>query len=127
MKDMIMKPKIWLIIIVLLHSFMGVIVPYIQMGGSKDDLAMILFFLTVSVYLLYAAFMTEGETQARLAAVLCAPVVVWFIVSAIMQLEMMGGVPVAELPVALFPMVMWSLPAITGIMNWNSGLANEKK
>ena len=120
MKDMIMKPKIWLIILTLLHSFMGVIVPYIQKGGSKDDLAIILFFLTVSVYLLYAAFMTEGETQARLAAVLCAPVVVWFIVSAIMQLEMMGGVPVAELPGALFPMVMWSLPAITGIMNWNS-------
>ena len=119
MKEMIMKPKIWLIIITLLHSFMGVIVPYIQMGGGKDDLAMILYFLTVSVYLLYAAFMTEGETQARLAAVLCAPVVVWFIVSAIMQLEMMG-MPVAKLPGALFPMVMWSLPAITGIMNWNS-------
>ena len=126
MKEKLMKPKIWLIIITLLHSFMGVIVPYIQKGGGKDDLAMILFFLTVSVYLLYAAFMTEGETQARLAAVLCAPVVVWFIVSAIMQLEMMG-MPVAKLPGALFPMVMWSLPAITGIMNWNSGLTNEKE
>ena len=119
MKEKLMKPKIWLIIITLLHSFMGVIVPYIQMGGGKDDLAMILYFLTVSVYLLYAAFMTEGETQARLAAVLCAPVVVWFIVSAIMQHEMMG-MPAAKLPGALFPMVMWSLPAITGIMNWNS-------
>jgi len=125
MKDMIMKPKIWLIIITLLHSFMGVIVPYIQTGGGKDDLAMILYFLTVSVYLLYAAFMTEGETQARLAAVLCTPVVVWFIVSAIMQLEMMG-MPVAKLPGALFPIVMWSLPAVTGIMNWNSGLAKEE-
>ena len=119
MKDMIMKPKIWLIIIALLHSLMGVIVPYIQMGGSKDDLAIILFFLTVSVYLLYAAFMTEGETQARLAAVLCAPVVVWFIVSAIMQLEMMG-VAVAEIPSGLFPIVLWALPAITGMMNWNT-------
>jgi len=125
MKDMIMKPKIWLIIITLLHSFMGVIVPYIQTGGGKDDLAMILYFLTVSVYLLYAALMTEGETQARLAAVLCTPVVVWFIVSAIMQLEMMG-MPVAKLPGALFPIVMWSLPAVTGIMNWNSGLAKEE-
>ena len=52
MKEKLMKPKIWLIIITLLHSFMGVIVPYIQMGGGKDDLAMILYFLTVSVYLL---------------------------------------------------------------------------
>ena len=126
MKEKLMKPKIWLIIITLLHSVMGVIVPFIQMGGGKDDLGMILYFLTVSVYLLYAAFMTEGETQARLAAVLCVPVVVWFIVSAIMQLEMMG-MPVAKLPGALFPMLMWSLPAITGIMNWNSGLTNEKE
>ena len=119
MKDMIMKPKIWLIIITLLHSVMGVIVPFIQMGGGKDDLAMILFFLTVSVYLLYAAFMTEGETQARLAAVLCAPVVVWFIVSAAMGLKIMG-VPVAEFPSGLLPLTLWSLPAITGALNWNS-------
>ena len=51
MKDMITKPKIWLIILTLLHSFMGVIVPYIQMGGGKDNLAMILYFLMVSVYM----------------------------------------------------------------------------
>ncbi len=89
--DKLMKPKIWLIILTLLHSIMGVIVPYMQMGGGKDDLAMILWFLTVSVYLLYAAFMTEGEAQARLAAVLCTPVVVWFVVSAIMQLEILGN------------------------------------
>ena len=68
MKDMIMKPKIWLIVIAVMHSVMGVIVPVIQMGASKDDLAIVLYFLTVSVYLLYAAFMTEGKTQARLAA-----------------------------------------------------------
>jgi len=34
--------------------------------------------------------------------------------------------PVAKLPGALFPIVMWSLPAVTGIMNWNSGLAKEE-
>ncbi len=119
MKTNLMKPKIWLIILTLLHTVMGVIVPYIQEGGGKEDLAMILYFLTVSVYLLYAAFMTEGETQARLAAVLCTPVVVWFVVSAIMQLEMMG-VAVAAFPDALFPLIVWSLPAVTGIINWNS-------
>jgi hypothetical protein len=46
-------------------------------------------------------------------------VVVWFIISAIMQLEMMG-VAVAEIPSGLFPIVLWALPAITGIMNWNT-------
>ena len=63
--------------------------------------------------------MTQGQEQARLATVLCAPTVVWFIVSAIMGLEMMG-VPVAEFPSALLPITLWSLPAVTGIMNWNS-------
>ena len=118
MKDMIMKPKIWLIVIAVMHSVMGVIVPVVQMGANKDDLAVVLYFLTVSVYLLYAAFMTEGKTQARLAVVLCAPVVVWFIVSAIMELKMMG-VPVADIPSGLFPLILWGLPTVAGIMNWN--------
>ena len=100
MKDMLMKPKIWLVVIAVMHSVVGVIVPVIQMGASRDDLAIVLYFLTVSVYLFYAAFMTEGKAQAKLATVLCAPVVVWFIVSAIMQLKMMG-VPVAEIPSGL--------------------------
>ncbi len=43
MKDMIMKPKIWLIVIAVMHSVMGVIVPVIQIGASKDDLAIVLW------------------------------------------------------------------------------------
>ena len=119
MKDMLMKPKIWLIVIAVMHSVVGVIVPVIQMGASRDDLAIVLYFLTVSVYLFYAAFMTEGKAQAKLATVLCAPVVVWFIVSAIMQLKMMG-VPVAEIPSGLVPLILWGSPTVTGIMNWNT-------
>ena len=101
MKDMIMKPKIWLIVIAVMHTLMGVIATY------------------VTIYLLYAAFMTEGQTQARLATVLCAPFVAWFIISAIMKLNMFG-VPVAEMPGALMPLTLWALPAVTGIMNWNT-------
>ncbi len=118
MKDMIMKPKIWLVLIAVMHSVVGIIVPVIQMGGNKDDLAIVLYFLLVSVYLIYAAFMIEGKNQARMAVVLCAPVVVWFIISGIMRLEMMGA-PVAELPSALVPLILWGLPTITGILNWN--------
>ena len=119
MKDMIMKPKIWLIIIAIMHTFMGVIGSYITMGGSIDNFAIFLYLGTISVHLLYVAFMTEGQTQARLAAVLCVPVVVWFIIGAIMKLEMLG-VPVAEMPSGLLPIILWTLPALTGIMNWNS-------
>ena len=118
MKDMIMKPKIWLIVIAVMHTLMGVIATYIAIGNS-DNLALIIQFGFISVYLLYVAFMTEGQTQARLATVLCAPFVAWFVISAIMKLNMFG-VPVAEMPGALMPLILWALPVVTGIMNWNT-------
>ena len=43
MKDMITKPKIWLIIIAIMHTFMGVIGSYITMGGSVENLAIFLY------------------------------------------------------------------------------------
>ena len=119
MKDMIMKPKIWLIIIALMHLFMGVIGGYISNGGNIDDLSAMIYLGITSIYLLYVAFMTKGETQARLAVVLCAPIVVWFVIGFIMKLDFLG-VPVAEMPNGLLPITLWTLPALTGIMNWNS-------
>jgi len=117
--NMIKKPKLWLILLALVHTFLGVIGSYIQLGADTEYLSVILFFLLITIYLLYAAFMTEGQEQARLATVLCAPGVLWFVVCGFMGLEMMGA-PVAELPSALLPITLWSLPAVTGIMNWNS-------
>jgi len=119
MKDMIMKPKIWLIIIALMHLFMGVIGGYISNGGNIDDLSVMIYLGITSIYLLYVAFMTKGETQARLAVVLCAPIVAWFVIGFIMKLDFLG-VPVAEMPSGLLPITLWTLPALTGIMNWNS-------
>ena len=118
MKDMIMKPKIWLIVLAVMHTLMGVIATYIIVGNA-DNLASIIQLGFVSVYILYVAFATEGQTQARLATVLCAPFVVWFTISAIMKLNMFG-VPVAEMPGALMPLTLWGLPTITGILNWNT-------
>jgi len=118
MVEKIMNPKIWLIVIAVMHTLMGVIVGY-QQNGNTENLAIFIYLAIVSVYLLYAAFMTEGQTQARLATVLCAPVVAWFIIGAIMKLTMYG-VPLAEMPEALLPIVLWTMPALTGILNWNS-------
>jgi hypothetical protein len=36
-----------------------------------------------------------------------------------MKLDFLG-VPVAEMPSGLLPITLWTLPALTGIMNWNS-------
>ena len=98
MKDMLMKPKIWLIIIALMHLFMGVIGAYIQMG-TIENLSIMIYLGITSIYLLYVALMTEGQTQARFAVVLCAPIVVWFVIGFIMKLDFLG-VPVTEIVVA---------------------------
>ena len=119
MKDMIMKPKIWLIIIALMHLFMGVIGGHIMNEGTIDDISIMIYLGITSIYLLFTAFMTEGQTQARFAVVLCAPIVVWFVIGFIMKLDFLG-VPVAEMPSALLPLTLWALPAVTGIMNWNT-------
>ena len=118
MKDIIMKPKIWIIVLAVMHTLMGVIATYIIVGNA-DNLASIIQLVFISIYLLYVAFMTEGQTQARLATVLCLPFIVWFIISAMMKLNMFG-VPVAEMPGALMPLTLWGLPTITGILNWNT-------
>ena len=71
------QPKIWLIILALLHTGPGVIIPYVQMGGGTEHLATILLFLCFTVYILYAAFMTKGQNQARLSVVICLPIIVF--------------------------------------------------
>ena len=112
-------PKIWLIILALLHTGPGVIIPYVQMGGGTENLATILLFLCFTVYILYAAFMTKGQNQARLSVIICSPIIVFFIFGALLNLQIMG-VPVAPFPEAIFPFVVWSLPVITGLLNWNA-------
>ena len=108
--------KLWLIIIALGHTLLGV-------GGSlatygSDQLAIIGFFSLTSVSLFYAAFMLEGQAQARLAAVICGPAVVWFVVCAALGLEMLGD-PAAPIPEVIMPIVLWGLPALSGVMGWN--------
>ena len=55
--------KLWLIIIAIGHIGLGAGGSYATYGN--DELAIIGFFTVVGVYLLYAAFMLEGQAQAR--------------------------------------------------------------
>ena len=43
--------------------------------------------LVITVYMLYAAFLTTGRAQARLAAVIAGPIWVWFVVCIALGLE----------------------------------------
>ena len=112
----ILNTKIWLLIIAVMHMLMGVGGSYVQVGS--DYLALIGFFATVGVYLFYAGLMTEGQEQARLAAVLCGPVFVWFVICDVMGLDM-AGQPAAPFPESIVPMILWGMPALCGVMGWN--------
>ena len=108
--------KLWLIIVAIGHIVIGSGGTYAEQGN--EELAIIGFFLVVGVYLLYAAFMLEGQAQARLAAVLCGPMVVWFVLGAAMSLEMFDEAAV-PLPESIVPIVLWGMPALSGVMGWN--------
>ena len=120
----IRNTKIWLTIIALMHTFMGVLMPIIQFGSNRENLGVFLYFLIISVHLFYVILFTKGQNQARLGIVLCAPVVTWFIISAIMKLEIYGF-PIAEMPAALMPIVFWTMPIIAGLYNWDSDKNNK--
>ena len=108
--------KLWLIIIAIGHLGPGTLLPYLSVGN--DELAIIGLSAVVGVYLLYAAFMVEGQAQARLAAALCGPMVVWFVLAIAMDLQMYGD-SVAPFPEAILPFVLWGMPALSGVMGWN--------
>ena len=48
----IMNTKIWLIIIALMHTFMGVLIPILE-HGNNDNLGVFLYFFVLSVHLFY--------------------------------------------------------------------------
>ena len=77
----VMNTKIWLIIIALMHTFMGVLIPILE-HGNADNLGVFLYFFVLSVHLFYVIIFTKNQTQDRLGVVLCAPMVIWFVFSA---------------------------------------------
>ena len=117
MIDTVLNTKIWLLILAVMHMVMGVGGSYAQFGS--DHLALIGFFAAVGTYLFYAGLMTEGQEQTRLAAVLCGPVFVWFVICAAMGLDM-AGQPAAPFPESIVPMILWGMPALCGVMGWNT-------
>ena len=49
--NILKKPKIWLIIIALMHLFLGVIGGYITNGGNIDELSVMIYLGITSIYL----------------------------------------------------------------------------
>ena len=85
----IMNTKFWLIIIAFMHTILGILMPMLEYGNI-DNLGIFLYFLVLSVHLFYVIIFTKNQTQNKLSVILCAPMVIWFVISSIMKLEMFG-------------------------------------
>jgi len=116
----ILNPKIWLIITALIHAVVGIISqtdwgddPQVLIGG---------FMLLTSVTMLYVAFFTEGEDQARLTAVIAGPAWIWFVVACAMELSwQIGSGDTMEMTFAenIPPLLIWGLTALSGVLHGN--------
>ena len=116
----ILNPKIWLILTALIHAVVGIISqtdwgddPQVLIGG---------FMLLTSVTMLYVAFFTEGEDQARLTAVIAGPAWVWFVVVCAMELTWQigsGDTMVMTFAENIPPLVIWGLTALSGVLHGN--------
>ena len=116
----ILNPKIWLIIMALLHAAVGTILgtdwgdePQVLIGG---------FMLLTSITMLYVAFCMHGQEQARLTAVIAGPAWVWFVVVCAMGLTwQVGSGDPMEMTFAenLPPIAMWGLTALSGVLHGN--------
>lgn len=115
-----LNPKWWLILNALGHTFIGTLLP---MDPDNDNELMITgVMLVITVYMLYAAFLTTGRAQARLAAVIAGPIWVWFVVCIALGLEITyttDGPYTFDFADNVPPLIFWGMTALTGVLGWN--------
>ena len=115
----VLNPKIWLIITGFVHAIMGVLFELDMENETQVVVAG--FFLLTTFTMLYAAFFTEGEQQARLATVIAGPIWVWFIVCAVQgyTIDYEGETFTFELGTSVPPLFFWGMTALSGIIHGN--------
>jgi len=115
-----LNPKWWLILNALGHTFIGTLLP---MDPDNDNELMISgVMLVITVYMLYAAYLTTGRAQARLAAVIAGPIWVWFVVCIALGLEITyttDGPYTFDFADNVPPLIFWGMTALTGVLGWN--------
>ena len=115
-----LNPKWWLILNALGHTVIGTLLP---MDPDNDNELMISgVMLAITVYMLYAAFLTTGRAQARLAAVIAGPIWVWFVVCIALGLEITyttDGPYTFDFADNVPPLIFWGITALTGVLGWN--------
>tara|TARA_X000001036_G_scaffold26489_1_gene22048 strand:+ start:48 stop:446 length:399 start_codon:yes stop_codon:yes gene_type:complete len=116
----ILNPKIWLILTALIHAVVGIVLQ----TDWKDDPQVLIggFMLLTSVTMLYVAFFTTGEDQARLTAVIAGPAWIWFVAACAMGLTwQIGSGDSMEMSFKdnIPPLAIWGLTALSGLLHGN--------
>ena len=115
-----LNPKWWLILNALGHTFIGTLLP---MDPDNDNELLISgVMLVITVYMLYAAFLTTGRAQARLAAVIAGPIWVGVVVCIALGLEITyttDGPYTFDFADNVPPLIFWGMTALTGVLGWN--------
>jgi len=115
----ILNPKVWLIITGLVHAIMGVL---FELDMENETEVVVSGFLLLTTFtMLYAAFFTEGEQQARLATVIAGPIWVWFIICIAQgyTLDYEGETFTFEFGTSVPPLFFWGMTALSGIIHGN--------
>ena len=120
-KAEVLNPKWWLIINAIGHTVIGVLLP---LDPDNDNELMVAgVMLVITVYMLYAAFLTAGRAQARLAAVIAGPIWVWFVMCIALGLEItyttVAATQSIEFADNVPPLIFWGMTALTGVLGWN--------
>jgi len=120
-KAEVLNPKWWLIINAIGHTVIGVLLP---LDPDNDNELMVAgVMLVITVYMLYAAFLTAGRAQARLAAVIAGPIWVWFVMCIALGLEITYTTDAAtqsfDFADNVPPLIFWGMTALTGVLGWN--------
>ena len=97
------------------YTFMGVIGSYVQMGGDIWHNIVFPFSFGVS-----AVGSVYDRTKNKLGLQRFYALRLWYGSLFQLQWDLIMGVPVAEFPSGLLPITLWTLPMVTGILNWNS-------
>ena len=117
----VLNPKWWLIINAIGHTVIGVLLP---LDPDNDNELMVAgVMLVITVYMLYAAFLTAGRALARIAAVIAGPIWVWFVMCIALGLEITYTTDAApqsfDLADNVPPLIFWGMTALTGVLGWN--------
>ena len=119
-KAEVLNPKWWLILNALGHTIIGVLLP--KDTDNDNELMIAGVMLVITAYMLYAAFLTTGRAQARLAAVIAGPIWVWFVVCIALGLEITyttDGPYTFDFADNVPPLIFWGMTALTGVLGWN--------